>query len=126
MADYYPLLAKALANLPSRGAPTARRAIYERARKALIGQLRSIQPPVPESDIANEDAALDQAIARLEAEYGAQTGAGASPPPTTPAAPRSNPPSPSRANPVVNPTARPPASAPPANPAPVSRRSEER
>ena len=39
MADYYPLLAKALANLPTRAAPTARRAIYERARKALIGQL---------------------------------------------------------------------------------------
>jgi hypothetical protein len=115
MADYYPLLAKALANLPSRGAPTARRAIYERARKALIGQLRSIQPPVPESDIANEDAALDQAIARLEAEYAAQ-------PVAAPAAPKPNPPAPSRANPVVNPSARPPASAPPANPsAPASR-----
>jgi hypothetical protein len=47
MADYYPLLAKALANLPNRSTPTARRAIYERARKALIGQLRSIQPPMP-------------------------------------------------------------------------------
>src|SRR5438105_2544251 len=69
MADYYPLLAKAVANLPNRGTPTARRAIYERARKALIGQLRSIQPPIPESDIAAEDGALDQAIARLEAEY---------------------------------------------------------
>jgi hypothetical protein len=129
MADYYPLLAKALANLPSRGAPTARRAIYERARKALIGQLRSIQPPVPETDIANEDAALDQAIARLEAEYSAQTVAAAPPapaapaaPPTTPAAPRPNPSAPSRANPVANPAARPAASATPAAPsAPVAR-----
>src|SRR5579863_8762378 len=72
MADYYPLLATALANLPNRSTPTARRAIYERARKALIGQLRSIQPPMPEADIVGEDSALDQAIARLEAEYGAQ------------------------------------------------------
>jgi hypothetical protein len=72
MADYYPLLAKALANMPSRPAPIARRAIYERARKALIGQLRSVQPPMAESDIAGEDAALDRAIDRLEAEYGAQ------------------------------------------------------
>ena len=59
MADYYPLLAKALANLPNRSASTARRAIYERARKALIGQLRSIQPPMPEADILGEDAALE-------------------------------------------------------------------
>jgi hypothetical protein len=106
MADYYPLLAKALANLPSRTAPTARRAIYERARKALIGQLRSIQPPMPESDIAGEDAALDRAIARLEAEYGAQS----SPPPGAAAAasPRTPPTAPSslsaaRSNPSVTP-----------------------
>jgi hypothetical protein len=79
MADYYPLLAKALANLPSRTAPTARRAIYERARKALIGQLRSIQPPMAEADIVGEDAALDKAIARLEAEYGGQPGAPSAP-----------------------------------------------
>ncbi|MGA2042509.1 MAG: hypothetical protein ABSG83_03965, partial [Roseiarcus sp.] len=72
MADYYPLLAKALANLPTRTASTARRAIYERARKALIGQLRAIQPEIAEGDIANEDAALNKAIARLEAEYEAQ------------------------------------------------------
>ena len=51
MADYYPLLAKALANLPNRSAASTRRAIYERARKALIGQLRSIQPPMPEGEI---------------------------------------------------------------------------
>jgi hypothetical protein len=85
MADYYPLLAKAVANLPSRAAPTARRAIYERARKALIGQLRSIQPPMPEGDIAGEDAALDKAIARLEAEYGAQPAAARAPATAPPA-----------------------------------------
>jgi hypothetical protein len=121
MADYYPLLAKALANLPSRTAPTARRAIYERARKALIGQLRSIQPPMPETDIAGEDAALDRAIARLEAEYGAQS----TPPPvapaaaastrTPPAAPSSSSaarPNPSLTPPSPAPGPRPPAAAP--------------
>jgi hypothetical protein len=89
MADYYPLLAKALANLPNRSAPTARRAIYERARKALIGQLRSIQPPMDEADILGEDSALDQAIARLEVEYGGQPGtpaASIAAPPSTPSA----------------------------------------
>src|SRR5580692_5021657 len=96
MADYYPLLAKALANLPNRSATTSRRAIYERARKALIGQLRSIQPPMPEADILGEDAALDQAIARLEAEYGAQPAAAGAPAgvPSPPAGPPAGVPSP--------------------------------
>src|SRR5258708_1986909 len=114
MADYYPLLAKALANLPTRAAPTARRAIYERARKALIGQLRSIRPPVPESDIAVEDAALDDAIARLEAEYGAKqpaadapmaTAAGLAPvrpAPTSPAPPTARPALGGRPSPSLN------------------------
>src|SRR5580692_7485207 len=102
MADYYPLLAKALANLPNRAAPTARRAIYERARKALIGQLRSIQPPMPESDIASEDAALDQAIARLETEYADQPTPEGRAPSSTIVSPKSTP-----VAPPPSPTARP-------------------
>src|ERR1700734_3364228 len=101
MADYYPLLAKALANLPNRSASTARRAIYERARKALIGQLRSIQPPMPEVDIAGEDAALDRAIARLETEYGAQSTPASAPTPS-PASPPATAPAP-KASPVAPP-----------------------
>src|SRR5580698_11485864 len=108
MADYYPLLAKALANLPNRSAPASRRAIYERARKALIGQLRSIQPPMPEGDIANEDAALDQAIARLEAEYGAQAAPPAPAPTAATSAPKAppsvSPPPAARTNPPAAPT----------------------
>ena len=114
MADYYPLLAKALANLPSRSAASTRRAIYERARKALIGQLRSIQPPMPEGDIANEDAALDRAIARLEAEYGALPASAAPPPATAPKAPLGAPAPGPRANPPPSSSASSPrASAPP-------------
>lgn len=67
MADYYPLLAKAAAGL-SGASPDARQAMYARARKALLGQLRAIDPPVAEADIANESAALDAAIARVETE----------------------------------------------------------
>lgn len=129
MADYYPLLAKALANLPTRTASTARRAIYERARKALIGQLRSIQPAMAEGDIANEDAALDKAIARLEAEYEAQlatAGAPHWPPAATPAsAPAAQKPAPvarptpaAAPRPQPPPAARPTASNPPAVPEP--------
>jgi hypothetical protein len=116
MADYYPLLAKALANLPNRSTPTARRAIYERARKALIGQLRSIQPPMPEADITGEDSALDQAIARLEAEYGAQP-APAGAPATAPSAP---PPSASPRPPLAAAPTSPPAAASPRPTPPIA------
>jgi hypothetical protein len=115
MADYYPLLAKALANLPNRSASTARRAIYERARKALIGQLRSIQPPMPEADISGEDAALDQAIARLEAEYGAQPAPASAPAASAPLAPAASP----KPSPAAPPS--PPAAAAGTKPAPAAR-----
>ncbi|MDF2117809.1 hypothetical protein PY365_19705 [Roseiarcaceae bacterium H3SJ34-1] len=67
MADYYPLLARAVSGLTD--APQEQRqAIYARARKALLGQLRGVTPPVPEADIERESQALDEAIARLERE----------------------------------------------------------
>ncbi|MFD0934133.1 histidine kinase, partial [Methylobacterium trifolii] len=69
MADYYPLLARALDALPDR-TPAMRKAVYERARNALIGQLRSLEPPLSEDDIDLERRALDTAIGRLETEYG--------------------------------------------------------
>ena len=69
MADYYPLLAKAVSGLKT-STPETRSAIYERARKALLGQLRSMQPPAPDSAIDRESRALDEAVARLERELG--------------------------------------------------------
>ncbi len=83
MADYHSLIARAVAALPQ-STPDARQAVYERARKALYNQLRGIQPPVAEDDIAAEGRALDEAIARVETESAAkkaqapQPGAGAS------------------------------------------------
>ncbi|AWN34625.1 histidine kinase [Methylobacterium radiodurans] len=68
MADYYPLLARALDALPDR-TPAMRRAVYDRARNALVAQLRSIDPPLSEDDIDTERRALDSAITRLEATY---------------------------------------------------------
>ena len=55
MADYHSLLMRAVANLPSAGTPATRQAIYGRARKALLEQLRSLRPPLPESDIGREE-----------------------------------------------------------------------
>src|SRR6202453_770065 len=72
MADYHSLLMRAVANLPNAGTSATRGAIYERARKALVEQLRSLRPPLPESDITREETALDAAIAEIEDRYGAQ------------------------------------------------------
>src|SRR5208282_4623295 len=110
MADYHSLLMRAVANLPSAGTPATREAIYVRARKALIEQLRSLRPPLPESDIAREANALDAAIAQIEAKYGPQHGApsAASSPPAsaTPAGGKPGvaaPPSPKPAQPTAAP-----------------------
>ena len=67
MADYYSLISRAIAALPQQ-TPDTRQAVYERARKALFNQLRGIQPPVAEADVAAEGRALEEAIARLEIE----------------------------------------------------------
>jgi hypothetical protein len=75
MADYHSLLMRAVANLPNSGTPASRGAIYERARKALLEQLRSLRPPLPESDITREETALDAAIAEIEDRYGPQKSA---------------------------------------------------
>jgi hypothetical protein len=70
MADYQPLLTRAVANLPSTNTVAARLAIYERARKAQLAQLRTLRPPLSESDIAREEEALEKAITLVEAKFG--------------------------------------------------------
>lgn len=70
MADFYPILARAVAGLADQS-PDARRAIYDRARNALVTQLRSLDPPLGEAEIMRERLALDEAVTRIEADYGA-------------------------------------------------------
>ncbi|MGH6836354.1 MAG: hypothetical protein ACREC9_12585 [Methylocella sp.] len=79
MADYYPLLAKAVAGLPD-ATVESRHAIYERARGALFRQLRNLDPPVPEEAIAREAQALEVAVARLETEIVSRSGTGSGAP----------------------------------------------
>ena len=67
MADYYPLIARAVADL-DKNTGENRRALYERARAALVNQLRGVDPPLDESDITRERLALEEAIRRLEVE----------------------------------------------------------
>ena len=67
MADYYPLIARAVAGL-DKNTGESRRALYERARTALVAQLRGVQPPLDESEITRERLALEEAIRKVEAE----------------------------------------------------------
>ncbi len=155
MADYYPLLSRAVGGLSDSSAE-ARRSIYERARKALVGQLQAIQPPIAEADIARETDALDEAIARIEAELAGKAAAelakasekkipdakppaaekaptpAAPPPPAAkpeavkqPDAPKPAPPKPAAPPEACAPAAPPPAPVPPAPPKPFSFRPPE-
>lgn len=112
MADFYPILARAVAGLTD-PSPEARRAIYERARTALVAQLRSLDPPLGEAEIMRERLSLDEAMARIEAEHG-----DAAPPaqavfPDAPPPPLASPEPPRPAVPEPGPTAPDPAPAAP-------------
>jgi hypothetical protein len=68
MADYYPLIARAITGLDPTAPGESRRALYERARAALIAQLRSVEPPLSESEITRERLALEEAVRKVESE----------------------------------------------------------
>ncbi|HXI05593.1 MAG TPA: hypothetical protein VNJ49_04545, partial [Bradyrhizobium sp.] len=68
MADYYPLIARAISGLDPSAPGESRRALYERARAALIQQLRSVDPPLSESEITRERLALEEAVRKVESE----------------------------------------------------------
>jgi hypothetical protein len=71
MADYYPLISRAVAALDKNNGEN-RRAIYERARTALLAQLRGVTPALAESDITRERLALEESIRKVEAESARQ------------------------------------------------------
>ncbi len=67
MAEYYAVLSRAVASLETNTAE-ARRAVYDKARNALIGQLKAIVPPLPTSEISRQRLELEEAIRRAERE----------------------------------------------------------
>ncbi len=67
MADYKELLRRAIAALPENNG-SARRAVYEKARSALVGQLRAIQPPLPAREITQHRLQLEDCIRQVEQE----------------------------------------------------------
>src|SRR5436190_1494604 len=68
MADYYPLIARAIAGLDPSAPGESRRALYERARAALIAHLRGVEPPLSESEITRERLSLEEAVRKVESE----------------------------------------------------------
>ncbi len=68
MADYYSVIARAISGLLI-NADGARRAIYDRARTALQERLRTLDPPISETALANEQAALEAAIHNVETKF---------------------------------------------------------
>jgi hypothetical protein len=92
MADYHPLISRAVAGLENNTGEN-RRVLYERARAALVNQLRGVDPPLEESDITRERLALEEAIRKVEADAAKRARpeeeAGVPPlPPAPPSAPR--------------------------------------
>src|SRR5580693_3025479 len=67
MTDYQPLIARAIEGL-GKSTGEARRALYERARSALVAQLRSVEPALSESEITRERLSLEEAIRKVEAD----------------------------------------------------------
>jgi hypothetical protein len=86
MADYYPLIARAVGTL-NPNTPEQRRALYDRARRTLVDQLRIKDPTLTQTDVKAESAALDAAIQRVERDFARP----AAPPPPRPR-PRPGPP----------------------------------
>ena len=107
MADYFSLLSKLLDGLPD-ATPPIRRGVYDRARRALTDQLKTVQPALSADEIGREAASLEDAIRQLEARYqdaGAAPSPPAPPPPSPPIADRieiaPNPPDVARPSPVA-------------------------
>jgi len=67
MADYHPLIARAVDGLEYNTGEN-RRVLYERARAALLKQLRGVEPALDEADITRERLALEEAIRKVEAD----------------------------------------------------------
>jgi hypothetical protein len=68
MPDYYPLIARAVGSL-NPNTLEQRRALYDRARKTLVDQLRINDPTLAQTNVKAESAALEAAIQRVERDF---------------------------------------------------------
>src|SRR5687768_8332329 len=68
MPDYASILRRSISALPD-SSPEMREAVYQRARAALARQLTAVDPPLSTRDIEAQHQELEDAVARLEADY---------------------------------------------------------
>lgn len=83
MAEYYAVLKRAVGSLD----PTAvepRRAVYDKARNALIGQLKAVDPPLTTAEISRQRLELEEAIRKVEREAASAPARPAALPPSRP------------------------------------------
>lgn len=117
MTDYYPLISRAVAGL-EKSTGESRRQLYERARTALVNQLRGMEPPLPESEITKHRLGLEEAIRKIEADIARQARAAREsrmmPPQTSAPQPPVAPPRVPEADAAAEPEAAPPVARPPA------------
>ncbi|NLH81882.1 MAG: hypothetical protein GX458_13685, partial [Phyllobacteriaceae bacterium] len=67
MADYHAILKRAISAMPAPNGE-ARRAVYEKARSALVNQLKAFDPPLSPSEITQQRLQLEEAIRKVESE----------------------------------------------------------
>jgi hypothetical protein len=67
MADYFSILNKTIAGLPSNTAET-RQFVYAKARQAIESRLKAINPPPGKDAIEKQMQVLEEAVRRIEAE----------------------------------------------------------
>jgi lipoprotein-anchoring transpeptidase ErfK/SrfK len=72
MADYYPILRKAVDALDRPGRDN-RYGVYERARRTIVSRLRGADTPWSDADVDAQVAALDDAARRIEQEFNSET-----------------------------------------------------
>ena len=68
MPDYTSILRRSIAALPD-PSPEMRAVVYQRARAALARQLTAVDPPLSTREIETQHQDLEDAVARLEADY---------------------------------------------------------
>jgi hypothetical protein len=68
MTDFVTVLRRAVENLEDNN-EHSRRMLYDKARTALLGQLRGLDPPLSEDELQRQSEELDAAIEQVETEH---------------------------------------------------------
>jgi hypothetical protein len=68
MADFIPLVVRAVESLGTGASSESRHLIYSRMRLALSTALRAAEPPFTDEQIAREQLALEDAVRKVEGE----------------------------------------------------------